>query len=210
MPRSRRSRRAGRSSTAAASDTPASSPRRTAPSSAGPRYPRLRLETVTQESSSTRSTSPSTHAGAGSARALLEALIASAAEHGIWTIQTSVFPENAASLALHERLGFRIVGRRERIAVAPRQVARYAAARAEALGGFGETVPVEGFRQSLNDRRSTAAPIARSAAHARRRRSRRARSARRAPPRSARWETLARGCPRRGAGTRKPRRARRP
>ncbi len=47
----------------------------------------------------------------------MEKLVASAAEHGIWTIQTSVFPENAASLALHERLGFRIVGRRERIAV---------------------------------------------------------------------------------------------
>ena len=35
---------------------------------------------------------------------------------GIWTIQTSVFPENAASIALHERAGFRVVGRRERIA----------------------------------------------------------------------------------------------
>ena len=46
----------------------------------------------------------------------MEALVVSAAEHGLWTIQTSIFPENAASLALHERLGFRIVGRRERIA----------------------------------------------------------------------------------------------
>ncbi len=54
--------------------------------------------------------------GSGVGRALMEALVVSAAEHGIWTIQTSVFPENAASLALHERLGFRIVGRRERIA----------------------------------------------------------------------------------------------
>ena len=35
---------------------------------------------------------------------------------GIWTIQTSMFPENEASLALHEKLGFRVVGRRERIA----------------------------------------------------------------------------------------------
>jgi phosphinothricin acetyltransferase len=54
--------------------------------------------------------------GRGVGRALLDALITSAEEAGIWMIQTSVFPENAASLALHERLGFRIVGRRERIA----------------------------------------------------------------------------------------------
>ena len=54
--------------------------------------------------------------GRGIGKALLEALVESAAEHGIWTIQTSIFPENAASLALHERAGFRVVGRRERIA----------------------------------------------------------------------------------------------
>ncbi len=54
--------------------------------------------------------------GRGIGHALMEALIASAAEREVWTIQTSVFPENAVSLALHERLGFRIVGRRERIA----------------------------------------------------------------------------------------------
>jgi L-amino acid N-acyltransferase YncA len=54
--------------------------------------------------------------GRGVGRALVEALIASTDEAGIWTIQTSVFPENEASVALHERLGFRVVGRRERIA----------------------------------------------------------------------------------------------
>jgi phosphinothricin acetyltransferase len=54
--------------------------------------------------------------GGGIGRALLDALIARAAAAGLWTIQTSVFPENAASLALHERVGFRVVGRRERIA----------------------------------------------------------------------------------------------
>ena len=54
--------------------------------------------------------------GRGVGIALMKKLIANATENGIWTIQTSVFPENAASLALHERLGFRIVGRRERIA----------------------------------------------------------------------------------------------
>jgi len=54
--------------------------------------------------------------GRGVGRALMEALIRGADEAGLWTIQTSVFPENAASVALHERLGFRVVGRRERIA----------------------------------------------------------------------------------------------
>jgi L-amino acid N-acyltransferase YncA len=54
--------------------------------------------------------------GRGVGRTLLEALVAGADAGGIWTIQTSVFPENAASIALHERVGFRIVGRRERIA----------------------------------------------------------------------------------------------
>ena len=52
----------------------------------------------------------------GLGRALMERLIASAEAGGIWTIQTSIFPENAASVALHERLDFRVVGRRERIA----------------------------------------------------------------------------------------------
>ena len=52
----------------------------------------------------------------GVGRALMEALVAGADRDGIWTIQTSIFPENHASLALHERVGFRVVGRRERIA----------------------------------------------------------------------------------------------
>ena len=54
--------------------------------------------------------------GLGVGTALMRALVTAAAAAGIWTIQTSVFPENAASIALHERVGFRIVGRRERIA----------------------------------------------------------------------------------------------
>jgi L-amino acid N-acyltransferase YncA len=54
--------------------------------------------------------------GRGVGRALMEALVAGADAAGLWTIQTSIFPENAASVALHERLGFRVVGRRERIA----------------------------------------------------------------------------------------------
>ena len=54
--------------------------------------------------------------GRGVGRALMDALVESADAGGIWTIQTSIFPENEASVALHERLGFRVVGRRERIA----------------------------------------------------------------------------------------------
>jgi L-amino acid N-acyltransferase YncA len=54
--------------------------------------------------------------GRGIGRALLEALIKRARLEGVWTIQTSIFPENRASLALHEACGFRVVGRRERIA----------------------------------------------------------------------------------------------
>jgi len=50
--------------------------------------------------------------GLGIGRALLEALIEGAEEAGVWTIQTSIFPENRASLVLHERCGFRVVGRR--------------------------------------------------------------------------------------------------
>jgi L-amino acid N-acyltransferase YncA len=53
--------------------------------------------------------------GQGIGRALLEKLISRARLAGIWTIQTSIFPENRASLALHERCGFRVVGTRERI-----------------------------------------------------------------------------------------------
>ena len=54
--------------------------------------------------------------GRGVGRALMDALIASTESAGIWTIQTGVFPENEATLALHERAGFRVVGRHERIA----------------------------------------------------------------------------------------------
>jgi L-amino acid N-acyltransferase YncA len=54
--------------------------------------------------------------GRGIGRALMERLLESADARGIWTIQTSIFPENTRSLRLHERFGFRVVGRRERIA----------------------------------------------------------------------------------------------
>jgi phosphinothricin acetyltransferase len=54
--------------------------------------------------------------GAGVGRALLNELVKRARRAGAWPIQCSIFPENRASLALHERCGFRVVGTRERIA----------------------------------------------------------------------------------------------
>lgn len=53
--------------------------------------------------------------GAGFGRQLLEALILAAEANGIWSLQAVMFPENAGSVALHRRCGFREVGRRERI-----------------------------------------------------------------------------------------------
>jgi L-amino acid N-acyltransferase YncA len=53
--------------------------------------------------------------GRGIGTALLDALIASTEAAGIWTIESVVFPENTASLRLHERAGFRVVGTRSRI-----------------------------------------------------------------------------------------------
>ncbi|MGV9212913.1 GNAT family N-acetyltransferase [Micromonospora sp. RB23] len=53
--------------------------------------------------------------GRGVGRLLLDALITSTEDAGIWTIQSGIFPENTASLALHRRAGFRAIGVRERI-----------------------------------------------------------------------------------------------
>jgi L-amino acid N-acyltransferase YncA len=54
--------------------------------------------------------------GRGIGRALLQALVESAEANGIWTLQGATIANNAASLALQESCGFRIVGRRIRIA----------------------------------------------------------------------------------------------
>ncbi|WP_336212183.1 GNAT family N-acetyltransferase [Nonomuraea sp. LPB2021202275-12-8] len=51
----------------------------------------------------------------GIGRSLLSAFIAAAEDRGVWTIQSGIFPENATSLSLHQALGFRVVGTRERI-----------------------------------------------------------------------------------------------
>ena len=55
--------------------------------------------------------------GQGVGGLLLGGLIERAENLGIWTIQSSIFPENTASLALHDRAGFRRIGTRERIAL---------------------------------------------------------------------------------------------
>jgi L-amino acid N-acyltransferase YncA len=51
----------------------------------------------------------------GIGRLLLDTLIRSTEAAGIWTIQSGIFPENPASLALHRRAGFRVVGVREKV-----------------------------------------------------------------------------------------------
>ena len=53
--------------------------------------------------------------GRGVGRALLAAVVASAEQGGIWTVQTGIFPENQPSVRLHEACGFRVVGVRERL-----------------------------------------------------------------------------------------------
>jgi phosphinothricin acetyltransferase len=53
--------------------------------------------------------------GRGVGRLLLDGLVRSTESAGVWTIQSGIFPENRASLALHDRAGFRVVGRRERL-----------------------------------------------------------------------------------------------
>jgi phosphinothricin acetyltransferase len=53
--------------------------------------------------------------GQGVGRKLLEGLIRQSEQCGLWTLQAGIFPENAASVALHKRCGFREVGVRERI-----------------------------------------------------------------------------------------------
>jgi L-amino acid N-acyltransferase YncA len=52
---------------------------------------------------------------AGIGRALLSAFVTGSEDANVWTIQTGIFPDNAASLSLHRAFGFRVVGVRERI-----------------------------------------------------------------------------------------------
>ncbi|WP_124980462.1 GNAT family N-acetyltransferase [Nonlabens xiamenensis] len=54
--------------------------------------------------------------GKGIGSKLMDKVIISSENHGIWTLYSSVFPENIATLKLHDKFGFRVIGKRERIA----------------------------------------------------------------------------------------------
>lgn len=51
----------------------------------------------------------------GVGEALLQTLIASVEGQDLWTVQAHIFPENTAALGLHRKLGFRVVGTREKV-----------------------------------------------------------------------------------------------
>jgi L-amino acid N-acyltransferase YncA len=58
-------------------------------------------------------------AGRGVGRALLEELVRASERAGFWTLQAGIFPENAASIALHVGCGFRLVGTQARLGQMP-------------------------------------------------------------------------------------------
>lgn len=53
--------------------------------------------------------------GKGVGKKLLGALIEESEQNNFWTLQAGIFPENISSISIHEKLGFRQVGRREKI-----------------------------------------------------------------------------------------------
>ena len=53
--------------------------------------------------------------GKGIGKELLKSLIENSEANGFWTLQAGIFPENIASIKIHEATGFRIIGRREKI-----------------------------------------------------------------------------------------------
>jgi L-amino acid N-acyltransferase YncA len=53
--------------------------------------------------------------GRGVGHRLLEELVRASEEAGVWTLQAGIFPENTASLEIHQRCGFRVVGVREKL-----------------------------------------------------------------------------------------------
>jgi L-amino acid N-acyltransferase YncA/DNA-binding transcriptional ArsR family regulator len=55
------------------------------------------------------------HRGRGIGKALIHKQVTAADEAGLWTLQTAIFPENRASIALHQSAGYRTLGVRERI-----------------------------------------------------------------------------------------------
>jgi len=53
--------------------------------------------------------------GLGIGNLLMDELITSSEKAGFWTLQSGIFPENKASIKLHEKAGFRFLGKREKI-----------------------------------------------------------------------------------------------
>lgn len=53
--------------------------------------------------------------GRGIGAKLLKELVKVSEKEGFWTLQAGIFPENVASLRIHEKCGFRLIGRRERL-----------------------------------------------------------------------------------------------
>ena len=76
---------------------------------------RHRSAPSTEEWPRSASTLTLERAGRGIGRALLSSLIDASEQAGFWTLDAGIFPENAASIALHEACGFTLVGVRRRV-----------------------------------------------------------------------------------------------
>lgn len=57
----------------------------------------------------------STSRGKGVGKRLMKALILESESEGLWTIQSGIFPDNKGSIELHKKMGFRFIGKRERV-----------------------------------------------------------------------------------------------
>ena len=98
------------------------------------RHPGLDPRLLRRRRRRPRSTSARASAAAASARRLLHNQVTAADDGGLWTLQTSIFPENRASIALHHSAGYRTVGVRETHRPAPRRLARHRHARTPQRG----------------------------------------------------------------------------
>lgn len=56
-----------------------------------------------------------TSRGKGVGKRLMETLIQESEKEGVWTLQSGIFPENEGSIELHKKVGFRYIGKRERV-----------------------------------------------------------------------------------------------
>lgn len=53
--------------------------------------------------------------GQGIGKRLMQTLITASEKEGLWTLQSGIFPENEGSIELHKQMGFRYIGKRERV-----------------------------------------------------------------------------------------------